>query len=342
MTATPTLTPLAREILARIQTGFPLRETPYLDLGNDLGCSEEEALQTVNNLRDTGIIRRIGGSFSAQALGYLSVLVAARVEPEHIRTAAERAGAFPEVTHNYERDSIYNLWFTVIAPTRIRLETILETVRETEGVLSVHELPALRLFKIRVDFPLTEGSPPANQESGNSGSPLETRLEAYACDDLDRKIIRRVCGDIGRERTPFRSIAEELGIEQSELLSRLENYRRHGAMRRFGAVLRHQRAGFGGNGMSVWNVPAGDLDRVGRSLAASPYVSHCYERPRFADWPYNLFAMVHGHDRRECLALTRELADIVGINEYSVLFSTREFKKSSMVYFPEADTEQIP
>lgn len=147
-----TLTPLEKKILDRIQADFPLSADPYDDIGREVGCGREEAHDAVVKLLHRGIIRRIGGIFAADKLGYDSCLVAARVAPDNIEEASSRAGSYPEVTHSYERDSEYNLWFTIIAEGPERTKKILGDVRGCDGVEAVHALPAIRTFKIRVDF----------------------------------------------------------------------------------------------------------------------------------------------------------------------------------------------
>lgn len=152
-------------------------------------------------------------------------------------------------------------------------------------------------------------------------------------DEIDRSIIRRVSGDIPESMYPFRDLADEMGIHEDELLKRLESYRAGGALRRFGAVLRHQKAGFTANGMSIWNVADADVERAAERMTACGEVSHCYERPRFEDWSYNLYAMIHGKTKDECLSVADNISRDVGITDYKVLFSLREFKKSSVEYF---------
>lgn len=151
------LSSLEKAILELIQTSFPISADPYAEIGTAVGCTREEAHATVADLRRRGVIRRIGGSFAADKLGYLSTLVACRVDPEHLEAAAAVAGSFPEVTHNYERNANYNLWFTVIAENQARMDEILDAVRAVPGVQAVHSLPALRTFKIKVDFKFKEG-----------------------------------------------------------------------------------------------------------------------------------------------------------------------------------------
>jgi len=146
------LTELEKDVLDEIQASFPVSVDPYGDLAAKVGCDREAAHRTVQELRRDGIIRRIGGVFDGKTLGYDGCLVAARVDPAHVEAAAARASAYPEVTHNYERDDEYNLWFTVVARSADRAEEILADVRSCAGVKSVCALPAARMFKIKVDF----------------------------------------------------------------------------------------------------------------------------------------------------------------------------------------------
>ena len=156
-------------------------------------------------------------------------------------------------------------------------------------------------------------------------------------DTTDRTIIHRLCGDIGDSVAPFAALAEELGIPEEDLLTRLLSYRERGMMRRFGAILRHGLAGFNANGMSVWDVPDDQAECVGGIMASFDEVSHCYQRPRLPDWPYNLYGMIHGRTPDDCLAAVGRIAEATGIHDYRVLFTLREFKKTSMVYCSDTD-----
>jgi DNA-binding Lrp family transcriptional regulator len=151
-------------------------------------------------------------------------------------------------------------------------------------------------------------------------------------DDIDRKLIARACGDIGDSPYPFHALAAELGMDEADIITRLNAYKHDGVLRRFGAILRHQQAGYSANGMSVWNIPDVDAAAVGKRLAECPDISHCYERPRFDDWPYNLYGMIHGHSEDEVLSCAKRIATGLSLDDYDVLFSIREFKKTSMVY----------
>jgi len=151
-------------------------------------------------------------------------------------------------------------------------------------------------------------------------------------EDTDARLITRACGDIGDSLYPFREIAAELGMTEEAVVERLKSFKSKGMLRRFGAMLRHQVVGFEANGMSVWNVADPDAAKAGRKLAERPEISHCYERPRMPDWPYNIYAMIHGHTEEGVLAVARRIAEDLAADDYDVLFSVREFKKTSMVY----------
>jgi siroheme decarboxylase len=147
--------PLDREdrlILNEIQRNFPITHRPYLALARKLGLREKEVLERVEKLREKGVIRRLGASFGARAMGFTSTLCAARVPQEKIEEFVSVVNAYPGVTHNYERDGEYNVWFTLIAPSRRRVDQILARISRKTGIKGILNLPAARIFKIAVDF----------------------------------------------------------------------------------------------------------------------------------------------------------------------------------------------
>lgn len=152
---------------------------------------------------------------------------------------------------------------------------------------------------------------------------------------LDRKIMKALQENIPLSLRPYKDIADAAGITEQEVVEKIKNYKEKKWIRRFGAILRHQKAGFSANGMGVWPVPnAEDRQRLGEIMASFREVSHCYERPSYADWPYNLFTMIHGESKEDCEAVAKRISEATGIKEYGMLYSNREFKKTSMVYFP--------
>ena len=157
---------------------------------------------------------------------------------------------------------------------------------------------------------------------------------------LEKELIKIVQEDIPHSLTPFKEIAEKLNISENEVITILNSLKDRGVIRRFGAVLRHQKAGLRENGMIVWNIPDDKVDEIGEKFASFKEVTHCYERPRFQGWNYNVYTMVHGRSKEEIENFAKRLSEISGINDYRILYSIKEFKKSSMKYFLEDDDGQ--
>ena len=143
-----------KELLNEIQTRFPITKKPFQDLGVRLNCSEEEILARVRRLKRKGIIRRIGGNFDSKRLGFATTLCAAKVPEEKIRGFIEVVNRYPEVTHNYLRDNQYNIWFTFVARSSELLYRYMEEIKEQTGISEILNLPAIKIFKILVDFDL--------------------------------------------------------------------------------------------------------------------------------------------------------------------------------------------
>jgi len=151
--------------------------------------------------------------------------------------------------------------------------------------------------------------------------------------DLDKKIIREIQRDLPISARPFLAIAEKLHIAEEDLLNKIQELIDEGFIRRFGVTLRHRRVGINANAMSVWIVPETEVKRVGRIMASFKEITHCYERHTTPDWKYNLYAMIHAKTEDECLEMVKQISEKTGIKEYKLLFSTEEFKKTSMEYF---------
>ncbi len=152
--------------------------------------------------------------------------------------------------------------------------------------------------------------------------------------ELEKKIIACVQGDIPISRHPYREMAENLGIDEETLLCVLNALHEKGYIRRFGATLRHQKSGFGANAMVAWMVEEDRIEEVGDKMAASPHVTHCYQRLSHEKWPYNLYTMVHAPDEKTCREIAETLSGITSVKTYRLLFSREELKKTSMKYFP--------
>jgi len=161
----------------------------------------------------------------------------------------------------------------------------------------------------------------------------DTLLNKLILDDIDRKIIHATQSGLPLVSRPYNDIAQRLGISSEEVIARMSAMQQHGIIRRIAAVPNHYALGYKGNGMTVWDVPDDLVNELGQQVGALEFVSHCYHRPRYLpDWPYNLFAMVHAHNREEAMLLVDKIAALLGENDraHDVLFSKRILKKTGM------------
>lgn len=333
------LNDLDRRILTAIQGGFPITSRPYEQLARDFGCTEAEALASVAGMRASGVIRRIGAIFDSARLGYRSTLCAIAAPPERIEEVAAVISAYPNVTHNYEREDRYNVWFTLIAPSQERITEILREIAATTGVDDILDLPAIRLFKIKVDFDLT-GENTGRTDAPPATKPAET--EAVTLTSDEKALVRILQDDLETVERPFEGVAARLragGVDADEawVLDRTTGWVAERVIRRFGAAIKHHKTGFAANAMGAWVVPQDRVEEVGAIMASFREVSHCYERPTTPTWPNNLYTMIHGRTRDECVEVAKRIREATGLPEPRLLYSTKEFKKTSMRYFADGD-----
>lgn len=150
---------------------------------------------------------------------------------------------------------------------------------------------------------------------------------------LDKKILKRLQEDIPLTASPYKDMAEELDIDEDELIDKIKKYNETGILKRVSAILYHRQAGFNANAMVVWKVNNEDIHSIGEYMASIPEVSHCYERIPYPFWDYNLYTMIHEKDMERCDKIIQDISDAIGVTEYKVLYSTHELKKTSMKYF---------
>lgn len=321
-----------KKLLNLMQGSFALRPDPFAGVAELAGIPEAEVLERVQYLLDKRIIREITPIFDTRALGYESMLVAAKVDAEHPHRAAQFINSHPGVTHNYLRNHEFNLWFTLaVEPdSKLGLQGTLDVMAAKTGAESIRQLPTLKLFKIRMDLEM-EGGTDALKTAGEAVEPLE--LDPIELNELDVAVIRATQGPMEVRSDAFAPAAEKLGLPVDHVLARLESLQERGGLRRVAAILYHRRAGFSANGMGVWAVPEGEILDTGRRMAAFRGISHCYQRPTYADWPYSVFTMAHGRSKEECDAILDKIAEDTGITERATLYSSTEFKKVRMLYF---------
>ncbi|HVG76158.1 MAG TPA: hypothetical protein VM824_12325 [Thermoleophilaceae bacterium] len=323
---------LDKRLLNLLQGSFPIAERPYEHVAGLAGVPEDVVLTRTKRLVDERIIREITPIFDTRVLGYSSMLVAAKVDAENPWRAAKIINSHPGVSHNYLRDHDFNIWFTIATEpdSALGLEGTLEVLQRLTGAESVRQLPTLRLFKIRMDLEMEKGTEAlaAVAEAVDHREP-----EAIELSDLDLAVIRATQGPMDVVSEPFASPAAELGVSQGELFDHLESMRERRALRRVAAILFHRRAGFSANGMGVWRVPEERILELGPRMASFRGISHCYQRPTYADWPYSVFTMAHGRSKEECDAILDSIAEDTGIDERRTLYSSTEFKKCRLRYF---------
>jgi siroheme decarboxylase len=323
---------LDRKLLNLLQGSFPIASRPYAHVAELAGVPEQEVLTRTKRLLDERIIREITPIFDTRVLGYSSMLVAAKVDPENPWRAAKIINSHPGVSHNYLRDHDFNLWFTVATEpdSPLGLDGTLDLLQELTGAESVRQLPTLRLFKIRMDLEMEQGTDvlAAAAEAVDYREP-----EAIELSELDYAVIRATQGPMEVVSEPFAAPAAELGVSEQQLFEHLESMRERRALRRVAAILFHRRAGFSANGMGVWKVPEERIIELGPRMASFRGISHCYQRPTYADWPYSVFTMAHGRSKEECDAILDSIAEDTGIDERRTLYSSTEFKKVRLRYF---------
>jgi siroheme decarboxylase len=323
---------LDRKLLNLLQGSFPIASRPYAHVAELAGVPEQEVLTRTKRLLDERIIREITPIFDTRVLGYSSMLVAAKVDPENPWRAAKIINSHPGVSHNYLRDHEFNLWFTIATEpdSRLGLEGTLQLLARLTGAESVRQLPTLRLFKIRMDLEMEQGTEvlAAAAEAVDYREP-----EAIELSDVDYAVIRATQGPMEVVSEPFAAPAAELGVSQEQLFAQLESMRERHALRRVAAILFHRRAGFSANGMGVWKVPEERIVELGPRMASFRGISHCYQRPTYPDWPYSVFTMAHGRSKEECDAILDSIAEDTGIHERRTLYSSTEFKKVRLRYF---------
>ncbi|WP_101477615.1 siroheme decarboxylase subunit alpha [Candidatus Nitrosotalea bavarica] len=323
---------LDKEILNEIQWTFPLTPKPYMEMAKKFGLSDQDMMQRLRVLKDAGIIRQISAIFDTRKLGYKSALVAMAIESEKLDYVANQVNRHPGVSHNYERNHEYNLWFTLAVPPGADLKTEIDKFSKLPGIKKTRLLPTIKLFKIGVKLEMVEEKKSDVKPSEEKKKITETKFIAT---EEEKNYIRELQKDLEIIERPFLKSSQKLGITEEQLLEKVKKYEEIGVMRRFAAILRHREVGFTANGMIVWKVPDERIEEVGEKLGAFPQISHCYQRPVYPDWPYSVFSMVHCKSIADAEEMAKQIQKQVEVNDYKILFSSREFKKTRVEYFVE-------
>jgi DNA-binding Lrp family transcriptional regulator len=323
-----------RRLMNLLQSRFALDPEPYALIAKETELAVDDVQTRAQRLLDERIIREITPIFDTRALGYSSMLVAARVDSEYPHRAAEIVNSHPGVSHNYLRTHDFNLWFTIATPpdSELGLERTLEVIQDLTGADSIRQLPTLTLFKINMNLEM-EGDTDALAASVEAAPPRELEPQPY--DDTDIAVIRALQGPMEVTDRPYDAAAAEVGMTTDAFLDHLRGMVDRKILRRVAAILFHRRAGFSANGMGVWRVPEEKISETGGRMAAVRGISHCYQRPTYPDWPYSVFTMAHGRSKEECDAILDSIATEHGLHggDRAVLYSSTEYKKVRLRYF---------
>ena len=333
---------LDKEILNEIQWTFPLVSQPYHEIAKKFNVSVEEIKKHLINLKQSGVLRQLSAIFDTRRLGYKSSLVAMEIEPDKLDFIASQINRHPGVSHNYERNHQFNLWFTLAVPPGSDLKSEVDKFLKLDGIKKFRLLPTIQLFKIGVKLDIVD-------EKKHEVKPTEEKKKIqnvkFVPTEEDKEFIRELQKDLEIVDKPFLKASQKLGMTEDQLFDKLKHYENIGVMRRYAAILRHRDLGFIANGMIVWKVPEERISKVGEMLGAFPQITHCYQRPVYKDWPYNVFSMIHCKSEEEAKNMAKQIQKEVHVDEYKILFSAREFKKTRVEYFVENEfklEEKIP
>jgi len=318
-----------RKLLSLVQLEFPLTREPYADLGQRLDINENQVLKHIERLKAKGIIRQIGPVFDARSLGYLTTLVAVRVPESKLDKAEQVIIEHPGVSHGYQRDHYFNIWFTLAIPNTADIEIEIKKLTNSIEAEAIFTLPAKKVFKIGAYFDVDGDNQPTESTPVQSSNTLYQKVELS---QRDKSIINALQQNLPPTPTPFTDISAQLSIEVEDFLAQCRSLQQRGIMRRFGASVNHRLAGFKANAMACWLASPDKVDILGQKLASLQEVSHCYERKTNSLWPYNLFAMIHSQRKEVCQEIASKVSRETGTADYVLLFSTKEFKKTRVKY----------
>ncbi len=316
------------QFLATLQEGFPRCERPFLELAHALSMHENEAIELYKQLKEEKIIRQTSAILDTKRLGYLSSLVAFEMDEESLDNAAAFISTHPGVSHNYKRAHHYNLWFTIAVPpdSKLGLEGTVEFLASKVGAKRFMMLPTLKMFKISVKLDTAKTKELKEKVVKKENETVELTSTHY-------RLIALIQSDLTPCEKPFESMRVALGVEYPQFFELLEDLSRGGYMRRYATILNHRSAGFVANAMVVWDVDDERGEEIGAKAAEFSAVSHCYLRPRYEGWDYNLFTMTHASSLEALENTIATMKAEIGAKNHFVLTSLHEYKKIRIKYF---------
>jgi len=322
------LNTIDQKILELLQTDFPITSKPYVEIGKQLGISENDVIARISEHKATGLVRQIGPVVDAASLGYKTTLVAMNVPEAELGKASDLINQHPGISHAYKRAHHFNFWYTLALPGSIDADAEVQKIADKVGADEAFSLPALKIFKLRAYFAMTAGDR-TEFDSSNNGSSKNDQIDLT---EADRAVINALQQELPLISQPFADMATQANMTEDEFLAVASSLLSRGVFRRYGAAVNHHKAGFAANAMTCWIAPPEKVDEAGEKLASLRAVSHCYERKTNPAWSYNIFAMIHAHTKEECQQIVDNMCKEIGLSDYLMLFSTQEFKKIRTKY----------
>lgn len=316
------------KILNHIQQKFPVCHQPFKTLSSDLGIPEDEVLNRIKVLKEEGFIRRITPLFDPGKLGYVGTLIAMKVPAERIDEVAKIINEYPEITHNYQRVSEYNMWFTLIVRSNEDIERIITQIKAKTKIDHILNLKRLNRFKMAAVFEVEKFPPPEFDEDE-----ISQPQKIFSLDELDKKILKELQESVPLISKPYEFISQKIGIDETKLFEKIRWYKNIGIIKRVRTVLDHYKVGMDENVMVVFKVEPVEIVKLAKIMSLYPQVTHCYERAISSDWQYNLFVMLHGRTKQECEKIISSILQKTNITIYQKLYTQRELKKSTPRYF---------
>ena len=314
-----------------IQNGFPVAQRPYRELADQLGETEEAVMSVIRSWKEEGKLREISAVMEGATIGYDSALACARVPQQRLQEVADIISSHPMVTHNYERNYDYNIWFTIAVPFSVGIESHLEVLSRMCGLDKMYPLRRTETFKVGVSFDFKKG---INQ---TEKVVLPDVIKGVVLDEKSVRIVRALQHDLPVAERPFAALAEAHNLAEDDLLDFVGKYR-GGALRRYIGTFRHRKMGISSNGMVVWNITPEEQTEKGSLLASASEVSHCYARNNFPGFDYSVYSMLHAPDQDTLHKTAARLSEKIGCADYLILESPTEYKKTRLRYFlPELD-----
>jgi DNA-binding Lrp family transcriptional regulator len=316
-------------VLRAVQQAVPLVPDPFRCIAEELDLPNREVLALLRLWSEEGKLREISAILEGSALGYESALVAGAVGEADLERVVEIVNTHPTVTHNYLRNHSYDLWYTIAVPVEIGLDATIEILSRLTGV-PFYALRRTSTFKIGVNFDLR------TLRNRTDATPV-VAVDPVELSERNKRLFRAIQTPLPIVEHPFEKLASQLDVDPEELLA-FGRTHLGAAIRRYVGTLRHRKLGVNANAMIVWNVTEGKTEDLGHRLAQAPEVSHCYARTAVPGFPYTLYSMVHGPDLEICERIAARLAGDLGVDDYALLVSLQEFKKTRLRYFlPELD-----